>query len=159
MNEGQYKPVFRMFWAFVSYHSLKSLSQWVDLFTETNQTCCKKKCTFNTTVSYCFQAVPANIAWSNCAFCDFASGFRNKQKKTELVRNPPHCFFSLIFFAVLDSTDSKLKHFNAQNRSKNRQRCEQFLESTNKNYCMCLVNLSFRNCNWNPKIVSGIRKL
>ena len=40
------------------------------------------------------------ITKSNCALC----GFPNRSKK-ELMQNPQYCCFSLIFSAVLESTD------------------------------------------------------
>ena len=51
-----------------------------------------------------------------------ASGFR-KQPKSNLLWNPQHCYFSLIFFAVLDSKNYYLKYCTAQNFSKNRRIC------------------------------------
>ena len=47
----------------------------------------------------------------------FASEFRNRPK-SDLSRNPQQCYFSLIFFAVLDSTSTYLKNCTAQNRCK-----------------------------------------
>ena len=52
-----------------------------------------------------------------CILC-IVSGFRNRPK-SDLSRNSQHCYFSLIFFAVLDFTNKYLKHCTAQNRSKN----------------------------------------
>ena len=58
------------------------------------------------------------------------------------IRNRPNSdlYFSLIFYAVLDSTNKYLNHCTAQNCSKNRQIC------------------GIRDWKWNPQIVSGIRK-
>ena len=56
-----------------------------------------------------------------CILC-IVSGIRNRPK-SDLLRNPQHCYFSLIFYAVLDSTNKYLNHCTAQNRSKNRQIC------------------------------------
>ena len=92
--------------------------------------------------------------------------------KQDLSRNPQHCYFSLTFFAVLDSANKYLKQCTVQNRSKNRQNCgicnricaiqEQFVKSTHKYQDMCKVELSccgIRNCKRNPQTVSRIRKL
>ena len=49
-------------------------------------------------------------------------GFHNRPK-SDLSRNPHHCYFSLISFAVIVSKNRYLKHCSAQNRSKNRQVC------------------------------------
>ena len=51
-----------------------------------------------------------------------ASGFGNRPR-SDLSRNPQHSYFSLVFFAVLDSTNKYLKDCTAQNRFKNRQVC------------------------------------
>ena len=66
---------------------------------------------------------------------------RNRPK-SDLSRNPQLCYFALIFYAVLDSTDKYPNHCTAQNRSekfanlRNPQlflrNPEQFVESTNK---------------------------
>ena len=56
-----------------------------------------------------------------CILC-IVSGIRNRPK-SDLSRNPQHCYFSLIFYAVLDSTNKYLNHCTAQNRSKNRRIC------------------------------------
>ena len=48
--------------------------------------------------------------------------FRNRSK-AELPRNPQHCYLSLIFFAVLNSTDKYFKNCIAQYGSKKRQFC------------------------------------
>ena len=37
--------------------------------------------------------------------------------KSDLSRNPQHCYFSLISYAVLDFTNKSLNHCTAQNRS------------------------------------------
>ena len=42
-----------------------------------------------------------------CIMC-ILSGFRNRPK-SDLSRNWQHCYFSTIFFAVLDSTNKNLK--------------------------------------------------
>ena len=56
-----------------------------------------------------------------CILC-IVSGIHNKPK-SDLSRNPQHCYFSLIFAVVLDSTNKYLKHCTAQNCSKNRRIC------------------------------------
>ena len=45
----------------------------------------------------------------------------SQKPKSNLFWNPQHCYFSLIFFAVLDSKTNYLKHCTAQNFSKNRR--------------------------------------
>ena len=47
----------------------------------------------------------------------FASEFRNRPK-SDLSWNLQQCYISLIFFAVLDSTNKYLKNCTAQNRCK-----------------------------------------
>ena len=110
-----------------------------------------------------------------CFLC-LVGGFCNRSK-LDLSRNPQLCYFSLIFFTVLDSTNKYLKHSTAQNCSKHSPICgirhripylrnpEQFVESTNK-YGLVRVNTDIgidklsccgiRNCKWNQQIVSGI---
>ena len=56
-----------------------------------------------------------------CILC-ILCGFHNRPK-SDLWRNQHHCYFSLIFFDVMDSTNKYLKHCSAQNRSKNRRVC------------------------------------
>ena len=50
------------------------------------------------------------------------SGIRNRPKSV-LLRNLQHCYFSLIFYAVLDSTNKYLNHCTAHTRSKNMRIC------------------------------------
>ena len=87
------------------------------------------------------------------------SGTRIKPK-SNLLRNKQHCYFSLIFFAVLDSLNRYLKHCTAQNPYLLNP--EQFFESTNKEQDINIAKLSCwgtHNCKRNPQIVCGIRKL
>ena len=56
-----------------------------------------------------------------CIHC-IVSGILNRPK-SDLSRNLQHCNFSLIFYAVLDSTNKYLNHCTAQNCSKNRRFC------------------------------------
>ena len=85
------------------------------------------------------------------------SGSRNKPK-SGLSRNSQLCYFSLIFFAVLDSTNKYLKHGTAQTCSKNRQFCgiQNSLWNPHSN------NKTLLYLNWaiaDSATVSGIRKL
>ena len=57
-----------------------------------------------------------------CIILCIVSGIRNRPK-SDLSRNPQHCYFSLIFCAVLDSTNKYLNHCTAQNCSKIDCRC------------------------------------
>ena len=68
-----------------------------------------------------FKQYPSNQFWAD--LCKFplviskhyeaklciVSGFHNRPK-SDLSRNPQHCYFSLIIFAVLDSTNKYLKN-------------------------------------------------
>ena len=54
-----------------------------------------------------------------CILC-IVSGIRNRPK-SDLLRNSLHCYFSLIFFAILDSTIKYLKDCTAQNQFINMQ--------------------------------------
>ena len=56
-----------------------------------------------------------------CILC-IVSGFRNRPKSI-LSRYPQQCYFSLIFYAVLVSTNKYVNYCAAQNRSKNMPNC------------------------------------
>ena len=73
-----------------------------------------------------------------CILC-ILSGVRNRPK-SDLLRNPQHCYVSLIFYAVLDSTNKYLSHCTAQNRFKNKR----FRGIRN---CFCGI----QNSLWNPQ--------
>ena len=105
-----------------------------------------------------------------CILC-IVSGFRNRPK-SDLSRNPQYCYFSLIFFAVLDSTDKYLKDGAAQFCSKNRQTCRirnricgiantLWNPQTNNKTCVLLnwAVAESANCKWNPQFLIGIRIL
>ena len=96
-----------------------------------------------------------------CIMC-IVSGFRNWIKS--------YYYFSLIFFAVLDSTIKYLEDCAAQNRCRNQQICgiskrifgikdSLWNPQTNKQKDMCIDKLSccgIRNSKRNPEIVIGI---
>ena len=56
-----------------------------------------------------------------CIHC-IVSGILNRPE-SDLSRIPHYCYFSLIFYAVLDSTNKHLNHCTAQNCSKNMRIC------------------------------------
>ena len=60
--------------------------------------------------------------------------------KSDLLRNPQLCLFSLIFFADFDSTNKYFKHCTAQNRFKNSRIC-----GIRKRIC------GIQNSLWNPQ--------
>ena len=107
----------------------------------------------------------------------FVNGIRNRPK-SDLLRNPQHFLFSLMFFDVLDTTNKHLKYCTAQNRSKNRQFCgiRNFIWGSKTvcgihkqirrhvySYMELLRNPQLQaesaNCTRSPQIVNGIRKL
>ena len=101
-----------------------------------------------------------------------------QQAKTRFVVQPIHRYFSLIFFAVLDSTNIYQKQFTTQNCSKNRQICGigknisriwnrlWNLETNNETFVKLKWALrnpqllaESANCILTPRIVRGIRIL
>ena len=95
-----------------------------------------------------------------CILC-IVIGFRNRPK-SDLSRNPQFCYFSLIFFAVLDSTNKYQNIVPLKIAPKIGEIQNIFLESTNNQLDICIVKLSFCGfckCKRNPQRVSGIRKL
>ena len=78
-----------------------------------------KKMLKNRTAEYGFPPeIPSNQQYEAklCILC-IVGGIRNRPK-SNLSWNPLHCYFSLIFYAVLDSTNKYLNHCTAQNRFK-----------------------------------------
>ena len=109
-----------------------------------------------------------------CILC-IVRGFRSRPKSV-FSRNPQRCYFSFIFFAVLDFTNKYLKHCTCQNRPENRRICEirilylsgiqnilGYKQIIRHVYSyMCIVNVAvalsgIRICKWNPQIVKSMR--
>ena len=112
-----------------------------------------------------------------CILCT-VNGFCNRQI-SNLLRNPQHCYNSLIFFAVLDSTNKYLKHCTVQNLSKKGEFAESLTVFRESSRRLCGIHkqimrhvyssiellrirkllVESATCKWNPQLVSGFRKL